>query len=96
MQIEQRNQKSRQALCAWLEMHPEIESRLERMMKLTGSGSTNSVDEFEQQMLNEIDNMGQDLLRNWLFEKELGFRDEALKEPKLRKHSKKNSKSIRS
>jgi hypothetical protein len=87
-----KNKPKSKAILAWLNEHADILNHLEQMMEVTGANGVgaNSVDEFEQKMLNKLDHMGQDLLRDWAISKEAYFFERDIHSKELRNHSKKN------
>ena len=59
--------KRRDELASWLDRHPELHARLERLLDLVENtgGDLKRADEAERRAIEELRVMGQEILRGW-------------------------------
>lgn len=78
---------------AWIEAHPELVKRIEKLQAISEDESSDleTLEQAERAVLDEINRLGGEALKQWLSSKEAKASDRAAAEKDLRRHSKKNS-----
>jgi hypothetical protein len=77
----------------WIEAHPELVKRIEKLQEISEDESADleTLEQAERAVIEEINRLGGEALRQWLTRKEAKASGVASTEKDLRRHSKKNS-----
>jgi len=78
---------------SWIEEHPDLIEHLERLKTISEARGEDirTLDQVERAIIDEVDQLGGETLKQWLVRREIEAADQAVQTKGLRKHSKKNS-----
>jgi len=78
---------------AWVEKHPELVSRIERLREVSEDSSSDldTVEKAERAVMEELERLGSETLRQWLEKKQEQADAQTQRQRGVRRHSKKNS-----
>jgi len=93
MEQHSRGKRVEKNTLAWIEKHPELMDRLDRLREISEDEQSDleTLEAAERAVMDEIERLGAVALQGWMQRRELEARAASEKLPGVRKHSKKNS-----